>query len=474
MSERTVVIGAGANELVAAHLLARSGRSVLVLDPCSADAERADDTGWVAPQIVQALDLERHGLKIESRDPWITVPVASGERLELWADAGRSSESIRRFSTNDSARWPEFCTRMGAVARALESIALEPPPDPAGEGFDALAELLGVSLRMRRIGRQALEDLLRIVPMPIADLLDDWFECDALKGALAGAGILHLRQGPRSGGTALNFLLNHAGCAPGVFRPARSNLRSVLAKIPGVEVRHDAAVEHIAVRSGRATGVVLANGEEIAASQVLSGADPRRTLLQLVEPGRLDPEFVRTLRGIRSRGVVAHVTLELDRDPGFSTLAIAPSLDYLEKAYDDVKYGRLSQQPYVEARAEGNSVQVHVQYVPYSAGEAVRDSVADLVVRLVGFGDAVAGKKTLLPSDLENAFGWPEGQMHHAEPALDQWLWMRPTPELARYRTPIGGLYLCGPAMHPGGWFNGACGYLAAKQALEHGRSSTL
>ena len=473
MSERTVVIGGGANELVAAHLLARAGRSVLVLDPADANAERPDDTGWVAPQIAQALDLEQHGLKIQSTDPWITVPVA-GERLELWADVRRSAESMRRLSANDAARWPEFCVRMGAVARALESIAMEPAPDPAGEGFEALAGLLGVSLRMRRIGRDALEDLLRIVPMPIADLLDDWFESDALKGALAGAGVLHLRQGPRSGGTALNFLLNHAGCPAGVFRPTRSNLRGVLAKIPGIEIRQGASVERISVREARATGVVLANGEEIAASQVLSGADPRRTLLQFVEPGWLDPEFVRTVRGIRSRGAVAHVTLELDRDPGFSALAVAPSLDYLEKAYDDVKYGRTSRQPYVEARAEGRKVHVHVQYVPSAADEAARESLADLVVRMLGLGEAVAGKKVLLPSDLESSFGWPQGQMHHAEPALDQWLWMRPTPELAHYRTPIARLYLCGAGTHPGGWFNGACGYLAAKRALDDGRSVTF
>jgi phytoene dehydrogenase-like protein len=164
------------------------------------------------------------------------------------------------------------------------------------------------------------------------------------------------------------------------------------------------------------------------------------------------------------------VTLTLDREPGFSTLAVAPSLDYLERAYDEAKYGRMSQAPYLEAHSEGGKVHVHVQYVTGS-NEAGRDSLPDLVVRILdaqlpGFGGTVTGKTVLLPSDLEKSFGWPHGQMHHAEPSLDQWLWMRPAPELARYATPIDGLLLCGPAMHPGGWFPGACGYHAARRAL--------
>jgi len=461
VSARTVVLGAGANELVAAHLLAQAGRSVLVLD--SSESHPAD-IGWVAPQIVRALDLEGHGLEVKSPDPWTAVQVAPGERLELSSDVAKSVESIRRYSPGDAGRWPAFCERMAQLARALESIAVQRPPDPMGEGFEAIAEVLGLSLRMRRMGRQPVEDLLRILPMPIADLLDDWFECDALKGALAGAGILHLRQGPRAGGTALNFLQHHAGCAPGVFRPPASNLRRILAKLPGIEIRKARAAQ-ILVGAGKVQGVLVEGGEEIAASHVLSGLDPKRTFLQLVDPGWLEPEFVRALRAIRSRGAAAHVILELEREPDFAVLAIAPSLDYLEKASDDVKYGQVSQRPYLEARVEDRTLRVHVQWVPgNSADAAARESLGDLVTRTLGV--TAVQKTVLLPADLEKAFGWPEGQMHHAEPALDQWLWMRPTPGLARYRTPIGGLFLCGPAMHPGGWMPGACGYHAAREVL--------
>ena len=477
MNARAVVIGAGANELVAAHVLARRGWNVLVLDRTAAHAEGGTQAaGWVAPAIVRDLELDRHGLEIQRPDPWVTAPVADGARLELWNDVTRSAESIRRFSPNDAARWPAFCEQMSTLARALEALSMAPPPDPMGEGVGALAELSGIALRMRSMGRQGLEDLLRIVPMPVADLLDDWFESDALKGVLGAAGVLHLHQGPRAGGTTLHFLQNHVGCAPGVFRPAVSNLVRVLGALPGIEIRRDVDVARIEVRDERVTGVTLTGGEEIPAALVLSGADPRRTLLSLLEPGWLDPEFVRTLRGMRSRGVVAQVTLTLDRAAGFETLAIAPSLDHLERAHDDAKYGRVSQQPYIEARAGNPGVHAHVQFAPYAlAGtswdDAHRAALAELVVRTLdervpGFGARVTARSVLGPPDLESRFGWPEGQMHHAEPALDQWLWMRPTPDLARYRTPIAGLYLCGSAMHPGGWLPGACGYHAARQAL--------
>lgn len=478
MSGRAAIIGAGANELVAAHLLARAGWQVLVLDPRAASAEQT--VGWVAPPIVQELDLERHGLKVDRADPWIQVSLGDGERLELWHDAARSAESIRRHSAKDAARWPAFCERMAVLARALEWLCVAPPPDPLGRSVGELASLAGLALRLRRAGRQGLEDLLRVLPMPVADLLDDWFECDALKAALGAGGIRHLRQGPRAGGTTLNLLQQHVGCAPGVFRPALSNLEQVLSALPGIEIRRGVAVSGIAVREGRAHGVVLTDGEEVAATLVLSGADPRRTLLGLLDPGWLEPEFIRAVRNVRARGVVAQLTLKLDRAPAFSTLAIAPSLDYLEHAHDDAKYGRVSQRPYLEAHAKDRTVRVHVQYAPYALADgswdaARRDQLADLVVQTLtdhapGFGAMVTERSVLSPPELDRTYGWPEGQFHHAEPALDQWLWMRPTPELARYRTPVGGLYLCGPAMHPGAWQPGLCGYHAARNALKDAR----
>jgi phytoene dehydrogenase-like protein len=226
---------------------------------------------------------------------------------------------------------------------------------------------------------------------------------------------------------------------------------------------------------------VLASGEEIAASVVASGADPKRTLLELTDTRWLDPELVRAVRSIRSRGVAARVTLALDRAPGFSTLIVAPALDYLERAYDHAKHGRVSQAPYLEARngdrtADGrHRLDVHVQYAPYKLAhgewdDGRRRALGESVVKVlseqgVDCGSAVI-TRVVSPRDFEQEYGFPEGQIEHAEPGLDQLFWMRPVPALARYRTPIGGLYLCGPGTHPGGSVAGACGYNAAREIL--------
>jgi phytoene dehydrogenase-like protein len=468
----TLVLGAGVDELVAAHYLARAGHRVLVLD----DRAARDDAepGWIPPRIVRDLALDRHGLRIDHPDPWISAPLPDGGRLELWHDVARSAEAIRQVSPNDAAKWPAFCERMTRLARLLESVYTAPPPDPISRELGELARLAGLGLRARRLGRQGIEDLLRLLPMSVADFLDDWFEADTLKGLLGAAGVMHLQQGPRSGGTAFRLLHQHVGSPAGVFRPPGSNIARVLAELPGVE-RRDARVARITVREGRAVGVGLASGEEIAASIVVSGADPQRTLLELVDPVWLDPELARAVRNIRRRGVVARVMLTVDRAPGFSTLALAPSLDYLERAYDDAKYGRVSTRPYLEASnaellADGrHRVRVHVQYAPYTLADgkwddARRAALGDLVVETLSpHLPAVVERTVLAPPDLEEAYRWPEGQAHHAELALDQVLWMRPIPALARYATPIEGLYLCGPSMHPGGGIAGAAGANAAR-----------
>jgi len=450
-STRAVVIGGHADSLLAAHLLARAGHEVLLVEDKSAQR----DDGWVLPQVLSQLRLD--GLKLHSPDPWISAPLPAGGRLELWHDMARSVESIRRLSARDATRWPEFCERMARLAHFLETLYAEAPPDPLNVRF---------ALRARRLGRQGLADLLRILPMPVAELLDDWFENDVLKGALGAAGILHLQQGPRSGGTAFRLLHHHVGSPAGVFRPPSSNFLELLRKRPGVELQQG-EVARISVRAGRVAGVVLKNGQEVATSLVVSGADPRRSLLELVEPGWLAPELARALAHVRRRGVVARVSLKLDRSPGFSRLVLAPSLDFLERGYDDSKYGRVSQRPYLEAHCdEQHRVEVHVQYVPYGADCS---SIGDTVVALLSehWGDAAPNDvQVLSPRDLEEIEGWPEGQAHHAELTLDQALWMRPLPELARYRTPIQGLWLCGPGMHPGAGIAGAAGLNCAREIL--------
>lgn len=471
-----VVIGAGVDALVAAHYLARAGRRVLVLDERKTNGNTADEIGWIPPHIVRDLALDRHGLKIRHADPWAAAPLPDGGRLELWRDIARSVESIKRVSARDAAKWPEFCARMARIAQSLHWLYASPPPDLMSRDWRDLVQFAGVAFRMRRLGRQAVEDLLRLLPMCVADLLDDWFENDTLKGILGAAGVMHLCQGPRSGGTAFMLLHHHVGSPIGVFRPPASNIGRVLGETPGIDIRRGTEVARISVHEGRTIGIVLGSGEEIATSLVVSGSDPKRTLIGLVDQAWLDPAFARAVRNIRARGVAAHVTLMLDRTPNFSTLVVAPSLDYIERAYDDAKYGRVSSAPYLEARCDGQRVDVHVQYAPYTLAEgqwdgnrraALGDRIVELLSRHVaGLGAAIREREACSPRDLADIEGFPEGQTYHAELALDQALWMRPVPGWARYRTPIAGLYLCGPATHPGGGIAGAAGAHAARAII--------
>lgn len=472
-----VVLGAGVNELVAAQYLARAGLRVLVLDPGGATDEI--DTGWIPPRVVRDLGLTRAGLVIQSHDPWATVALSDGGRLELWHDMGRSVEAIRRLSPRDAANWPEFCARMAQLAGVLEALYTAPPPHPLSRAWRDVARLAGIGLRIRRRGRQCVEDLLRVMTMPVADWLDDWFECDALKGVLGAAAVMHARHGPRAGGTAFRLLHHHVGSPLGVFRQSRSNAARALLGLPGVELRRGLEITCITVRDERVSGVVLAGGEEIAAPLVVSGLDPRRTLTELVDPGWLDPELTRAVRNIRCRGVVARVALTLDRDPGFSTLVVAPSLDYLERAADDAKYGRNSRSPYLEARSNRcrvngqHRVSLHVQYAPYALADAAwneassaalaRAAVERLAQHAPGLPAAIVEQSVQSPRDLEREYGYPEGQAHHAELALDQAFWMRPVPGLAQYAAPLHGLYLCGMATHPGAGILGASGANAAR-----------
>jgi phytoene dehydrogenase-like protein len=476
-----LVIGTGASALACAHILARSGRGVVALEGRGEQQEPSPDRGWVPPRLVRELALGPRGITVEWPDPWAAAPLPGGGRLELWRDMERSAEAIRRVSPRDAEKWPEFCRRMGRLARLLEPLYLQPPPDPLSNAIGDLAQLVMLGFRARRTGQQGIEDLLRLLPMSVADWLDEWFENDVLKGMLGAAGVMHLRQGPRSGGTAFALLHHHVGSPAGVFRPPRSNLRQVLAGLPGVEIRRGADIARINVRNGRVAGVALATGEEIPASIVVSGADPRRTLLDLADPAWLEPEVTRALRRIRCRGVVARVQVVLEHAPDCPAFVVAPSLDYLERAYDDAKYGRLSRQPYVETASAGVGadgkprLEAHVQYAPYALAdgdwsEALRRALGELVqgmlARHLPESGAARVERVHTPRDLEERHGFPEGQEHHAELALDQALWMRPVPALARYGTPIEGLYLCGPGMHPGGGVSGVPGYNAARAIL--------
>lgn len=421
-----VIIGGGVAELIAAEYLRREGRETIVIEE-----HRGFHGGWIPESIERDLDLRAHGFRADPREPCVTPDMLTGR---------------------DVARWPRFCERMRALAAVLEAIYRDPPPDPFTTSPRGFAGLATAALRVRALGADGVTDLLRVLPMSAADWLDEWFDDEKLKAVLAAASVRDLAQGPRSGGTAFNLLHQHVGNPAGVFAPWRSNAARVLRERSAARLRN-ARVERVEVREGRVRGVVLDSGETIATTVVLSGAHPARTLTGLVDPAWLDPELLRGVGCVRARGVAARVTLTAAH--GLPSIPLPDSVESIERAYDDVKHGRISDVPVIEAQASGGAIDVHVQYVPWNIPAAEREparrSVAERVTAaLAPHVSDIRIERVLLPQDMETEFGWPQGQPQHAEIALDQAFWMRPVPQLAQYATPIRGLYLCSPANHPG------------------------
>jgi len=461
-----VVIGANVDALVAAHRLSMEGRSVVAID--QGFATDADAATTLAPGIVDALRLREHGLVTMAPDPWASVPLAEGGRLDLYRDMARTIESIARLSPRDAERWPAFCARVHAAAQILAEVYAAPPPDPMTHDRAALWRMAKLAFDVRRRGRQGVVDLLRFTPMPVADLLDDWFETPALKAALAALGVRDLAYGPRAGGTGFVMLHHHVGCAPGVFRESRSNAADVLRGRAGIDMRTGKRVASIEVRAGRVAAVRLDDGETLPVAAVLSGLDVHTTLTRLVDAKWLDPELLRAVRHLRGRGVVARLSIGLDRAPGFAHLVGAGSMDDLQRSADDAKFGRVAGQPWFEATYVESSgahrLDVRIQHVPHRLrGAQWSGDLAKVVERAVrsrleaaapGIGVSIRSMAFASPADLAERFGWHDGQSNDAELTLDQALWMRPVPALAQYAAPVAGLFLCGPGMHPGrgGW----------------------
>jgi phytoene dehydrogenase-like protein len=352
-------------------------------------------------------------------------------------------------------------------------------------------------------------EFLRILPMSVADLLNEWFETDVLKASLAASGILGSFVGPRAQGTSFVFLYHQLGESNGAFRTSGfvrggiGNLAMAISQAAqrfGAKIQTGVEVTQILAKNGIATGVVLENGEEISGTAIISSADIKRTFLRLIEPTYLDPEFLLQVKNIRSRGTVAKINFALDALPQFNSaqgqsssanlggvIHIGPTLDYLEQASDDAKYGRFSRKPFLEitipsvadpslAPSGKHVMSVWMQYAPYhlrdGSWDAKRDALGDTVVSIIedyapGFKNSILHRQVLTPLDLEQTFALTEGCIYHAEMSLDQMFFMRPIPGWARYSTPIENLYLCGSGTHPGGGITGLPGYFAAKRILQ-------
>lgn len=517
----SVVIGAGHNGLVTAAYLARAGRRVLVLESRSevggALATREVFPGFkyetgahglhrLHPTVVAELKLVDHGLELMPCDPCVFAPVPGGGGLTLWRDTARSAEEIRPFSVDDAKRWADFTRLIVMAGSFLDSIYVRPPNDPMQGGASAALERVRLAMQLRRLGRRDMMRFVRVLPMSIVELMDDWFEADILRGTIGALGITGMKQGPMAAGTAFQLLHQHASHEPvtrGLLRP-RGGMGSLAralraaAEAEGVEIRTGARVARVLVEDGRAVGAALENGDEIRAERVVSNADPKRTLLELLDPLQLEPEFSRHARNIQCQGVCARVNLALGELPAFTgapngdahlrgSISVSPDLPYLERAFDDAKYGQISRHPYLEAiipsladptlAPTGQHVMsILVQYAPLQLrdGEwnaAMRDTLGDRVVAtLAGYApnlpQAILHRQVLTPLDIEAEFGLTGGDIYHGQMTLNQLYFARPVPGWSRYRTPIPGLYLCGAGTHPGGGVTAMPGYLAASQIL--------
>jgi len=512
-----IVIGAGINGLVAAAALGRAGRKVLVLEraeriggqvrveefaPGFKAGSWSSDAGWVPPSIIETFNLK---LDLVTPDVPLSVRGPAGS-LALASDPGRLSETLRPLSRTDADRWPQFATRVHRVAGFLEALYQLPAIDIATTSLRELVALLGVGRRFRSLGREDMTEVLRILPMSIQELLDDWFETSLLKAALGVGGVQDLRQGPRSGGTAFVFL-HHLTGAPlgsmrgrGYWRAGPDALVGALderAKGYGVSIRSQAKVAQILVREDAVAGVMLETGEEIRASVVVSTADPATTLRGMVDPVWLDPEFLRAVGNIKYRGCTAFVLYAMERlpeslggpDPLDGVVSLTTDLVSLERASDAAKYGAVSDHPHVEyivptarwpalAPPGKHVILARVQYAPYALGEGAEwdASASDRLGHVITtalerahpeFEDRVLYRQVVTPRDLERRDGLTQGALSQGELTLDQILFMRPVPGWARHRMPIAGLYLGGSGTHPGPGIAGGAGWLAARAVLD-------
>jgi phytoene dehydrogenase-like protein len=528
MKYDVLVVGGGVNGLTTAAYLARAGKKVLVaerratLGGLSATEEFhpgfhantcVDDVGWVPPIVMTELGLATHGFAFAFAPQSMTIPIDGAPPIVISTDERATADAIRPHSARDAAKWREFCAFVARLSGFMEALYDVRAPAVESNAPADLMTLLAMGRKLRGLGRRGMIDVIRTMPMPIADLLDEWFEHEALKGALSTLGVLNVQQGPQSAGTALAFLHNQVGLPSGHVagrRVARGGVRSLVDALAlavasvGGQIRTSADVTQVRVRDDRVVGVVLASGEELDVSVVVSSADPRRTFTTLLDAGDLDPEFLHSVDCVRMRGPQVRMHLALAELPRFASgatvwsdaalggaITIAPSMSYVERGYDAAKHGRIAERPWLRvsiptvddaalAPAGQHVMTVHAQYAPYRLREGWTDGrramLGETIVRMLAehapaLPAAILNSEVLAPPDIEERFGATEGSLLHGELTLDQFLFARPVASSARYATPMEGLWLCGSGTHPGAGTAGASGRLAAKEILAKMRS---
>jgi phytoene dehydrogenase-like protein len=515
-----IIVGGGHNGLVAAAYLARAGRKTLVLErrPLVGGAAVTEEifpgfkfsvfsyvVSLLRPEIIRDLDLPTHGLQILPLESTVT-PLDNGDYLAGWADADETRRELERHSPRDAEAAVRFGKLMHHMAMAVRPILAMVPPDPASLAPSDLRGLLKLGKHFRSLGAEHFNALFKLMTMSSADYLDEWYEFDPLKATKSASGIIGTFMGPRSPGSAYVLLHHYMGEIDGAFRAwgfqkggtgAISESISRAAQALGAEVRTNAPVERVLVRDGKVIGVALTSGEEISAPVVVSGLDPRRTFLDLVERKELPDELVENVERYKFRGSSGKVNLALDGLPNFTcmpgvgphlrgAMSISPSVEYLERAYDDAKYGEFSRHPYMDivipsmidpgmAPPGKHVMSIFVQYAPYHLNggwtDARREAFGDAVVKTLAryapnIESLIIGRQVLTPADIERITGLSEGNIFQGELALHQLFFLRPAPQWAKYRTPIKGYWQCGAGTHPGGGIMGASGRLAALEIV--------
>ena len=521
-----IVIGGGHNGLTNAAYLVRAGKKVLVLErrhvlggaavteevfPGFKFSVCSYVVSLLRPEIIRDLDLPRHGLEILPLDGTFT-PMPNGDYLWRVNDHGRTRREIARHSRLDAEAYEEFGKAMQAMCRFVKPILGMVPPEPTTLNPRELMKLIFIGKRFQGLSSDDKYNQVQLMTMSAVDFLDQWFETDVLKATMSASGIIGTFLGVRSPGTAYVLLHHYMGEIDGAFRSwgfarggtgAISNAIAEAAREAGAEIRTKSPIARILVKNGRATGVALDNGEEIYADVISSSVDPRLTFLRFMEEKELPGEFLEDVRRYKFRGSSGKVNIALDALPDFKCLpgpgahlrgaiSVSPSVEYMEKAYDDAKYGNFSRRPYIDmvipsltdpsvAPPGKHVMSCFVQYAPYKLRpglnwddqrEAFGNNVIDTISEYApNLKNIIINKQVLTPLDLEREFGLSEGNIFQGELSLEQLFFLRPVPGYAQFRTPIKNLYMCGSATHPGGGIMGAPGRLAALEILKDAKT---
>jgi phytoene dehydrogenase-like protein len=516
-----VVIGGGHNGLVNAAYLAKAGKKVVVLErrgvlggaavteeivPGFLFSECSYVVSLLRPEIIRELDLPRHGLEILPLDGTFS-PMLNGDYLWRVNDHAKTQREIRRHSRLDAEAYDEFSKMMTPMCRFVKPLLSMIPPDPTTLNPKDLKQLNFLLQRFRELSSEERYTLVQLMTMSAADFLDQWFETDVLKSTMSASGIIGTFLGIRSPGTAYVLLHHYMGEIDGAFRSwgfsrggtgAISNAIGAAARELGVEIRTKAPVDKIIIKNGRVAGVALQSGEELLANVVSSSVDPHLTFEKFIDAKELPSDFLDSVRRYKFRGSSGKVNIALSALPNFKALpgsgphlrgavSISPGMEYMERAYDDAKYGHYSRRPYIDmvipsltdpsvAPPGKHVLSCFVQYAPYKLAEGTWDdhreafgnNVIDTIAQHApNIKDIIIDKQVLTPLDLEREFGLTQGNIFQGELSLEQLFFLRPVPGWAYYKTPVDNLFMCGSATHPGGGIMGANGRIASQVILK-------